>query len=412
MPSDPRQSIEVLREKLETGERGEPEDRDALLSFSDRMDLLAQEYSDYRHEKLLRHCVRISENSTGLTDALTERSAAEEIVRWINRTYDNPETNRDYRSAFRVFGRRVAATRDDVETDSDGMPETIAWVPTGTPASYDPAPDPAKMLRWEDDVLPMIDHCRNDRDAAAIALAFDTGLRSEELETLTWEQISDEDNSMQVFVDGKTGQRSVDLIPSIPYVNKWRAKHPDPVGETPVWVRADRDEVETISYRSFLNMFKKPAERAGIEKPVTPRNFRRSNASWLARMGASAHLIEDRQGRERGSDMAARYVARFGNDSEAQYAQLLGLEVETETDEQNASVVCPRCDERTPEHEPLCVWCGQALSPEAAEEAKELNREVRQLIGRYADQPEVLEAFLTIGDAIDDDPNVRRLLDR
>ena len=109
--------------------------------------------------------------------------------------------------------------------------------------------------------------------------------------------------------------------------------------------------------------------------------------------------------------MVARYVARFGDDSEAQFARLLGLEVADDTDEQNAPIVCPRCNEATPEHEPLCVWCGQALSPEAADEARQLNSQVRQLIAKYADQPEVLEAFLTIGDAIDDDPAVRRLLD-
>jgi len=412
MTTDPRVRINTLCSKVEAGERGgTDDDRDALLEFSRQLDLLAQSYSDYRHEKLLRHCVRMAEKVGGLADALEDRSAAEEIVRWINQEYDNEETNRDYRSAIRVFGKRVAVPDDSLETNDDGLPESLAWIPTGTSSSYDPAPDPAKMLRWEEDVLELIDACRNDRDAAAIAIAFDSGLRSEELEELTWSQISDSEHSIQVFVDGKTGQRSVDLIPSIPYVNQWRAKHPDPTGDNPVWCRTDRNEVAPVSYRTFLNMFKEPAKRCDVDKPVTPRNFRRSNASWLARMGASAHLIEDRQGRKRGSKMAARYVARFGSDAEAQYAQLLGLEVETETDEENAPVVCPRCGESTPSHEPQCVWCGQALSPEAAEQARELNSEVRELIARYADQPEVLRAFLTIGDAIDEDPAVRRLLD-
>ena len=47
------------------------------------------------HEKLLRHAVRAAEKAGGLTDALEDREAADDIVRWINRTYDNPRTKCD-----------------------------------------------------------------------------------------------------------------------------------------------------------------------------------------------------------------------------------------------------------------------------------------------------------------------------
>jgi hypothetical protein len=223
------------------------------------------------------------------------------------------------------------------------------------------------MLRWDEDVRPMIDESRNARDAAAVALQFDAGLRPGECFELTIGDVSDGDHGLQVRVDGKQGERTVTLIPSVPHVNKWLDDHPasdDP--DAPLWCHLG--EPEQLSYTSFGKMFKVPARRAGVDKPVTPRNIRRSNASWLARQGANAALIEDRQGRERGSDAVSRYVATFGDDEESAYAAVHGLDVEDER-EDIAPVTCPRCDKETPHDDPSCVWCGQALSPDAAEAA-------------------------------------------
>lgn len=48
--------------------------------------------------------------------AFTDRAAAEDIVR-INRTYDNEETNPDFRVALRMFRKRV--------TDGKDVPDSI-----------------------------------------------------------------------------------------------------------------------------------------------------------------------------------------------------------------------------------------------------------------------------------------------
>jgi hypothetical protein len=146
-----------------------PKDKELLVDFSDHLDLLKSEYTDHRHNKLLRHCTIIAENVGGLAEALEDEEATKKIVRWINRNYDNEYTNHDYRTALRVFGRHV--------TEDEGLPPGIKWVPSGTSNSHSPVPDPAQMLDWEDDVLPMIDAARNTRDAALFAVAFDSGAR-------------------------------------------------------------------------------------------------------------------------------------------------------------------------------------------------------------------------------------------
>ncbi|WP_049999193.1 hypothetical protein [Halococcus sediminicola] len=99
MARTPAENIDVLRDRIRTSEDITDDDIEVLIKFSHQLFLLATEYSDHRHEKLLCHCTRMAEEVGGLADALDERNAAEDIVRWINRTYDNEETNRDYRVA-------------------------------------------------------------------------------------------------------------------------------------------------------------------------------------------------------------------------------------------------------------------------------------------------------------------------
>lgn len=403
MSDDILRTLETLRRKIAEGERGGSDaDREALLEFSDRMMLLNSVYTDYRHEKLLRHCTRMSEECGGLAESMADREAAEEIVRWINRTYSNEETNSDYRTALRVFGRRVAEERG-IEIDNGDPPDSIAWVPSGTSKSYDPAPDPADMIEWSE-VKEMADFAPNPRDAALVTLQFDAGLRSGELQSLTVGDITDGEYGLQVRVDGKTGQRSVTLVPSVPFVKKWRYEaHPrsnDP--DAPLWCKLD--DGEELSYRRFNDIFKTMCRRIDLAKPSTATNFRKSNASWLARQGASSHLIEDRQGRSRGSKAVARYVARFGDSEGRRYAALHGRPVDSGPDAADIDPpTCPRCGEETPADEPACVWCGQAMAPGAAEAAERVRTELQKAMAR-SDSAEERSALLSALQEIDTNP--------
>lgn len=381
--SDPRVNIETLRDRIQDSSEISDEDRKALIDFSDTLYLLKSEYTDHRHEKLLRHCTRISEEVGGLATTRRNRDRAEEIVRWINQTYDNEYTNHDYRTALRMFARRT--------TEGDEIPDTVAWVPSGTSNSYDPVPDPADMLKWEEDVIPMIEEARNSRDAALIAVAFDAGARSGELQALTVGDVSDAKHGLRIFVDGKKGQRSVTLIPSVPYLQRWLNDHPgkeDP--EAPLWSKLS--EPEELTYRRFRAIFDDIADRAGVTKPVTPTNFRKSNASYLAERGMNQAYIEDRQGRKRGSDATAHYVARFGGEAENEYARMQGVDIEEDESEPLGPVECPRCGRETPRHEPTCVWCNQAIDHAGVEELEDQEQEVRDALFRFANEkPEMID---------------------
>lgn len=376
MSEKKKRAIATLRKKLRNGERaGCERDRELLLEFSDELKLLREDYGHGRHEKLLRHLVRTSELAdVCLHETLVKeregdpedeetfnvaKDASKVVVRWIHDTYDieegSQETNRDYRLAFRQFGRHV--------TRGDEIPDTQEWVSAKTSRNYSPEPDEADMLRLSDDVEPMIEMARNPRDKALIALQFEGGFRGGELYDMRLKDVSDGEHSLKIRADGKRGEHDVHLIMAVPHLKKWLAEHPGG-REDHLWSKLSKPE--RYSYQRFLQCFKEPAERAGVEKPVTPTNFRKSNAYWLSKRDKSQAFIEDRQGRARGSPVISRYVAKFtGETQEKQYAAMHGIEVEQESTKEVAPVTCPRCEKETPRERDFCIHCNQALDLEA-----------------------------------------------
>lgn len=407
MASSPRDRIDALRDRIHASDAIAAADRSLLTEFSDRLDLLAQTYSDHRHEKLLRHCTIMAEelDDGTLAAALDDRTAAEQIVAWINRTYTNEETNRDYRSALRVFAKRVADGNDDE------CPPSVEWVPTGTSSNYDPTPDPREMLKWEEDIEPMLDAAYNPRDAAMIALQFDAGLRGGEFKQLTVGDVQDHDHGKQVTVEGKQGRRTILLIPAVPYVSQWLQNHPardDP--DAPLWSKLH--EPKGISDRMISKILDEAADRADITKPVTLTNFRKSSAAFLASRNLNQAHIEDHHGWVRGSKAAARYISVFGEDSDRELARLHGVDVSDEEPDPIGPIECPRCDRETPRDEEFCVWCDQAIEPAAVEQLKMDERKVQRVILGFAkENPDLLddveqrEELLTV---LQDNPEAQR----
>lgn len=407
MTANPSQSIQRLRERVSEAEDMSQADADVLQRMSDHIRILGpSKFSDHAHEKYLMRCVKMAQEVGGLADALEDRDAAEQIVAWINsKKANSPETNKDYRVALRQFGKH--ATDEDVG-GAEGIPKSLRWVPGGYPNNYDPAPDPGDMLRWEEDILPMIDACSNLRDRALIALAWDLGPRPYELFDLTPKQVSDHEYGLKVTVDGKTGRRSPVLIPSVPYVNRWLEVHP-----------GDRDDPlfcalnsgREISNNRIRDVLKEKARKADIDRPVTPSNFRKSSASHLASQGVSQAHLEDHHGWTRGSDIASRYVSVFGDANDREIAKAHGMDVKEDEHEDLAPLVCHRCDRETPRENDVCVWCGAALSQRAIDEDNELERRWMESAGAVANLEDLtLDEILEAKDAVDDNAALRQLL--
>jgi hypothetical protein len=120
----------------------------------------------------------------------------------------------------------------------------------------------------------------------------------------------------------------------------------------------------------LLKMLRRPARRADITHTnIDYRRMRKSSASYLASQNVNQAHLEDHKGWVRGSDEAARYIAVFGEANDREIARAHAVDVSASDPEPIGPLTCPRCDRETPRERPLCMWCGQALSPTAAEQA-------------------------------------------
>jgi hypothetical protein len=250
------------------------------------------------------------------------------------------------------------------------------------------------MLDWKEGKKMAVEGTTNSRDKALIAVAHELGPRGEEMHEVRMGQVNDADHGIQISLDGKQGEHSVTLINSVPYLQQWLSEHPESGDdEAFLWCNLD-DAYDNASYQTFLGRFKKAGRRVDIDKPVTPTNFRESNTYWLAKQGANESFINERQGRKPTSDHARRYIAEFGPENENnQYAELQGLDVQTEKTEDRTPLTCPRCDKQTPRDEPFCVWCHQAMEPDAVDELeKEESEKRRELLRLAKENPELLDA--------------------
>jgi integrase len=395
MKDDATHRLEKLRGDIETSGRLSERDRELLLDFDDALALRRSQYADATRYKLLQYCSQMAGHASQipvdelpdveLADALQDRDACEDLVRWIHGRYDNAETNASFRRAIRTCGRYAVG-------DAGELPDAVAWVSTTLDNSYDPSPDPADMLSW-DDVQTLMDACLNSRDAALIAVGWDSGARGSELRSLDVGDVSDHTHGLRLSLDGKMGQRSVTLIPSVPYLQRWLADHPDRDDpDAPLW--SALDEPRSVSYETLWKALDRAGDRAGIDKPVNVTNLRRSSASHLASQGMSQAHLEEHHGWTRGSNVASRYVAIFGDAADDELAAIHGADVEIAEPEPIGPIECPRCGRDTPRDEETCMWCDQVLSHAAKAELDEAQRETRTRLLRFAkEHPELLDTL-------------------
>lgn len=354
------------------------DDRERLLEASRIMRRHRDTWQSERHVSVLQRLIMLSwggkkysrdeMHDASLTETLTDKETAEEIVDWIHDRYTNEETNRDMRNALRLFGKLL--TNDD-PTDSDASPPpSIDWISATTPSNYKPRPNPADMISW-DEVVEMCEHPgTNARDAALLAVAWDAHPRSGELQDLKVGDVSDHDFGKTLRLDGKTGPRDVTITNAVPYLRQWLNQHPRPDDTAPLWskLRAPAG----ISYRMFRNIFSGAAGRVNLNKPDNPTNFRKSGISALASKGMSQSHLEKRAGWERGSDVAARYISIFGDESDHELAEVRGMDVNIEEPEPTGPTDCIRCGELIQRDAETCGNCGAVQDPVKAQETAEV----------------------------------------
>lgn len=199
-----------------------------------------------------------------------------------------------------------------------GKPETVSWVKTKTIIKKI---NPNELLTAAE-IQSMLRLWHRERDKCMVAMGYESGMRLGELLSLGIKDLKLEageckvripDNHEGEHVNAKTGSRTLILIESIPYIEKYLAVHPG------------GDRLFPISADTAKDTIKIMATRAGITKNVYWHLLRHTRATEMARLGMQETAMKKRFGWTEDSGMIKRYTSLTDEDADNSYREALGL---------------------------------------------------------------------------------------
>lgn len=225
---------------------------------------------------------------------------------------------------------------------------------------------PADLLTPEE-IKMMIDAAGDNlRDRALVAVLYESGCRLGEIAGVKLKDVTSDQYGIVIIVHGKTGDRRVRLIDSVPDLIQWMNVHPNRGGEF-LFVH-ERNTEKQLEGKGIYLVIKKLTRKAGIKKKVHPHLFRHTRSTHLAKDFTDSEL-KIMQGWTPGSRMTEIYVHLSGADIDHKRLEKAGLLTRDEARKEDDSLkarVCPRCKANNPSTARFCPKCGMALDIETS----------------------------------------------
>ncbi|MDN5847844.1 MAG: site-specific integrase, partial [Candidatus Nitrosocosmicus sp.] len=251
-------------------------------------------------------------------------------------------------------------------------------------------------------------YCPSKRDRAFISMAIDTSCRPSELLNLRLEDIQFKANSngtkqyAETTINGKTGQRTVPLINSLPYIKEWILDHPSPSnpkewifiseGNTSFGKKITRDGLlkhfqefyRDNYYPKLVNSPNIPDSdksfiKSILTKPINLYIFRHIALTEKSKI-LNEHMLRNHAGWSTTSKMPQVYIHHLGGASSKQLLQSFGIIEKENNDEglnQKKIIICPNCSEPNFRSEnKFCFKCKIVLSLTSYNEARNEDKQI------------------------------------
>ena len=288
--------------------------------------------------------------------------------------------------------------------------------------------DPDDMLR-ADDIAALVEAANEPRDVALIEFLADTGVRiglagSLRVGDVTFNDESDADDPRATFTPNPnaSGLKGADIKP-YPLIDSkadlrtyLRMAHPRADEPSAALFHRLRDfgpidEDDGVVAPSHINKrLREIADKAGIEKPTNPHNFRHSAVTRMLREGWSRTEIEYRVCWEVDTEMWQVYSHVADEDVRASIHATAGVsDPDDENDLEATRHPCGNCRETLKPHARFCPNCANPVSPDARADLSKMQDNLFEKAATETDA-EVIDAVRELRAALDSSPEVRELL--
>lgn len=295
-------------------------------------------------------------------------------------------TKVDYGQVLRQFYRWLKKTGKD-------LPDEVAWI--STKLSTKDSKLNFELITWED-----INKCiavgDNPKDIAFINFIYETGGRIGEVLSMRLRDVVFKKQYARVRLEGKTGERWVPIVTSVPYIAQYLNTHPKRCDSEFLWLSSsDKNKNEPLRYPGAIMLIRKLFKRAGLNKRCNPHSFRHSRATELAKTLTEPQLRLF-FGWEKSSDTPSVYTHLSGRDIDNSILALNGLE-DKEEQALNKPIACSLCKEINNPGAKFCSKCGYGLSVKQVLDTEEkMKVEIDKTIEYFmkmAKNPELMKKF-------------------
>lgn len=307
----------------------------------------------------------------------------EELAGWLetlNGKGDN--TIRRYKATIKAFYRWLDG--------SDDYPDKVKWI------KYKVKKSLPKNVPCELEIKKLISAADHRRDKALLFALYESGCRVSEILGLKVGEINFDKYGAYFVVDGKTGQRRIRLIDSVPDLQAWINKHPlKDDAKAPLWSNMNDPKVP-LDYNAARAMLRRTAERAGIKRKLHPHLLRHCRLTQLAKDFSESEL-KVMAGWAGDSRMAGVYVHLSGADVEKKLLEKKGI-LQPEDKEEDKPLTPRPCARRCTEikdgreqiilysaTDKFCTKCGMALDLKTAMELEESQKDIDKSLASMLD---------------------------
>jgi len=368
-----------------------PKNKQLLLEF-ERF-CITEGLSLPRRLKLLRHMLDVArEFITAPFRRVSKADIQEAVVRIEGRKGYSAWTKHDVKVAIRKFFKWIIYG-DEALIRSD-YPELVAWIKT-TMKRKDACAVQAADLLTPQHVEAMLRATDSPRDRAFVALLYELGARVSEIGALKVGDITRDEYSFQVDLDGKTGKRTVRVVLYASHLVNWLDIHPSKEDrDSPLWPSRCRSiPLKPLMHSGIRCMIRKLAKKASVSKRVYPHLFRHSRATHLLATGtlneAQAKVFFGWVPDSNILSTYAHLVTRDANDAILRAHGVLKSFPKTAVQARS----CGMCHSPNEPTARFCFHCGYGLDISAVETAKKQIHEAETLLKQFLRMPKVVELF-------------------
>ena len=363
-------------------------------------------FSKYHTDKPFKEISR--DDIVKFMDSLRKTETLDPMHKWIG-TYNT----------FRIYLMRFFKWlySPDIEPDKRPKPSIIENIPKlrRKEMSIYKASD---LWTQQDDLL-FLKYCPTKREKCYHAISRDTSCRPHEITKLKIKDIVFKTAGgyqyAEAHVNGKTGNRPIPLIDSIPYLKDYLDHaHPQPgnpnaplicgIGKglgkhiSPLRIYMIYDEYKKQLFPKLLESPEvlpedKPRIKDLLKKPWNPY-VRRHSALTEKSTILKENVLRQYAGWSGCSQMHLKYIHYFGNESNESLLEAYGIVAAGQQIDQLRPKQCPNCSEPNKPDSKFCAKCRMVLSYDAYNETVEMQHQKDNQIETLMKKQEKVEQLI------------------